>query len=392
MKSSRLSGFYRKSVEERIRELIDKGFLEEGAGDTLLSGGLTVEGADSLSENVIGTYRLPFSVAPNFVINGRDRLVAMSIEEPSVVAAAANAARLVRESRGFRAEIESHLMAAQVELRNVKDIDAAIGRLDQARDGIIKECRAGTDIEQFGGCVKDMDIRTVDFGDDERRIVVHILVDCADAMGANTLNTIAEKSSGLIASTAGGEAGLRILTNLADRRLARAACSIPAGVLGTYKGAGGMSGEDVRDLVIQAWRLADRDPYRAATHNKGIMNGIDAVAVASGNDWRAIEAGAHAFAASTGRYRSLSRWRKGAGGELEGELRMPMAIGTVGGMTKYHGCAALSLKIMEIESVKDLEMIMASAGLASNLAAMLALATEGIQRGHMRLHERHQEQ
>jgi hydroxymethylglutaryl-CoA reductase len=239
--------------------------------------------------------------------------------------------------------------------------------------------------------VRDLEIRIVDMGGKEKRLVVHILVDCADAMGANTLNTIAEKAAPLIAGIAGGEPGLRILTNLADRRIVRARCRLSPEVLATYKGAQGAraSGEQVRDAVIDAYLLADHDPYRAATHNKGMMNGIDAVLVATGNDWRAVEAGAHAFAAATGRYRSLSRWTRGTDGALEGEVRVPMAVGIVGGMTKFHPCAALSLRIMEVSDAKDLEMIVACVGLASNLGAMLALATEGIQRGHMRLHARH---
>jgi hydroxymethylglutaryl-CoA reductase len=392
MKNSRLSGFYRKPVEERVKVLTDAGLVEEGRAQLLSRGGLTVEEADRLTENVIGLYALPLSVAPNFVINGEDRLVAMSIEEPSVVAAAANAARLVRQCGGFRAEIESHLMAAQVEVRGVGDVEQAAGNVADSRSGILELCRAHScEIESFGGGVRDLEIRIVDMGGKEKRLVVHILVDCADAMGANTLNTIAEKAAPLIAGIAGGEPGLRILTNLADRRIVRARCRLSPEVLATYKGAQGAraSGEQVRDAVIDAYLLADHDPYRAATHNKGMMNGIDAVLVATGNDWRAVEAGAHAFAAATGRYRSLSRWTRGTDGALEGEVRVPMAVGIVGGMTKFHPCAALSLRIMEVSDAKDLEMIVACVGLASNLGAMLALATEGIQRGHMRLHARH---
>jgi len=395
MKNSRLSGFYKKPVAERIRALADAGVLEEGKSGFLDRGGLTVEEADRLTENVIGLYALPLSIAPNFVINGEDRLVAMSIEEPSVVAAASNAARLVRECGGFRAEIESHLMAAQVEIRGVSDAVQAARKVADSRSGILELCRTHScEIEDFGGGVRDLEARIVDMGGKEKRLVVHILVDCADAMGANTLNTIAEKAAPMIGGIVGGEPGLRILTNLADRRLVRAMCRLTPEVLASYKGIRGSdmaSGEEVRDAMIEVCRLAENDPYRAATHNKGIMNGIDAVLVATGNDWRAVEAGAHAFAAASGRYRSLSRWTHGADGALEGELRIPMAVGIVGGMTKFHSCAALSLRIMEVSDVKDLEMIIASVGLASNLAAMLALATEGIQRGHMRLHARHEE-
>ena len=390
MKNSRLSGFHRKRLEERIEELKRLGVLDSDGAASLRTGGLALDRADTLSENVIGLHALPFSIATNFVVNGVDRLVAMSIEEPSVVAAASNAARLVREDGGFKAQVESHLMTAQVELRGVRDPKAASARLTGARERILELCRAhACDIESFGGGVRDLETRIIDLDGGEQRLVLHILVDCADAMGANTLNTIAEKASALIAEIAGGEPGLRILSNLADRRTVRASCRVLPGVLETYRGAGGgLPGDEIRDLVIEAWRFADSDPYRAATHNKGIMNGIDAVAVATGNDWRAVEAGAHAFASMTGRYRSLSRWSKGADGALEGELVLPMAVGTVGGMTRYHGCAALALRLMEVGGARDLEMTMACAGLATNLAAILALATEGIQRGHMRLHGR----
>ncbi len=395
MKNSRLSGFYKKPVAERIRILEAAGVLDADGSGFLDRGGLSVEEADRLSENVIGLYALPLSVAPNFVINGEDRLVAMSIEEPSVVAAASNAARLVRECGGFHAEIESHLMTTQVEVRGVGDCEEAARKVAGARSAVLERCRTHScEIEDFGGGVRDMETRIVDMGGKEQRLVVHIHVDCADAMGANTLNTIAENVAPMIAGIAGGQPGLRILTNLADHRLVRARCRLTPAVLASYKGIKGSdmeSGEEVRDAMIEAYRLADSDPYRAATHNKGIMNGIDAVLMATGNDWRAVEAGAHAFAARTGRYRSLTRWEHGTDGALEGEIRVPMAVGIVGGMTKFHSCAALSLRIMEVSDAKDLEMIIASTGLASNLAAMLALATEGIQRGHMRLHGRHAE-
>ncbi len=391
-----MSGFYRLNVEERIRALDGSGFLPLPEGvKTLMNGALNLYDADRLVENVIGIYSLPLAVAPNFVINGQDRLVVMCIEEPSVVAAAANAARLVRESGGFKADVGSHLMTAQVELRGIADLRAAASRLEERKEDIVRECRHHSgDIESFGGGVKSVATRIVPSGEDGGRLVVHIFVDCADAMGANTLNTIAEKTSPFIAEIAGGTVGLRILTNLADRRITRASCRVAPETLALYRGAREKSiasGEEVRDLVIEAFRFADCDPYRAATHNKGIMNGVDAVVVATGNDWRAVEAGAHAMASMTGRYRPLSHWWKSEDGALAGEIRLPVPVGITGGMTRYHRTADLALKIMEVSNVKDLEMIVACTGLASNLAAMLALATEGIQRGHMRLHQRHLE-
>jgi len=393
MKSSRLSGFYRQSVHDRLRQLEQEEFIIQNDFEILKNGGLSLESADKLIENVIGLFNLPLAIATNFTINGKDRLVAMCIEEPSVVAAASNAARLVRESGGFKAEIESHLMTSQVELRRIKNTEQAIEDLEKNKEEIIAECRRNScNIEDFGGGVKEIEIREINLVDGEKRLVVHIHVDCADAMGANTINTIAEKVAPLLESITGGEAGLRILTNLSDRRIVTASCRVNTSVLASYRGAKEVSiesGEIVRDLVIEAFKFADSDPYRAVTHNKGIMNGIDAVLIATGNDWRAVEAGAHAMACISGKYRSLTKWVKGDDGSLEGYIRLPMAVGIVGGMTKFHKCAELALKIMEISSAKDLEMVIACTGLASNLAALLALSTEGIQRGHMRLHQRH---
>jgi hydroxymethylglutaryl-CoA reductase len=386
-RSSRLPGFYSKSIDERRDDLTTGGFL--GAKDHLVleSGGISTADADRFSENVLGLLSLPFSVAPNFVVNGRDVLVPMSIEEPSVVAAAANAARLVREGGGFTAEADPPLMIAQVEVRGLEDADSAAGSVEEARGEIIEAATAGSpDIVKFGGGVRDVEVRRVTLHTGERILVVHLVVDCADAMGANTVNSMAEAASGLIASRAGGRAGLRILSNLADRRLARASCTVPLEAFQSYRPARESDPAEVRDGIIAAWELADADPYRAATHNKGVMNGVDALAAATGNDWRALEAGAHAFAARTGRYRSLTTWSRAASGGLVGEIELPAACGTVGGMTTYHPVAKLALGIAGIGKAADLARLLASVGLAQNLAALLALSTEGIQRGHMRLH------
>ncbi len=386
-RSSRLSGFYKKSVGERRGQLRSEEFIAAKDDLVLESGGISSADADRFSENVLGVLSLPFSVAPNFMVNGRDVLVPMSIEEPSVVAAAANAARLVRSSGGFTAEADASLMAAQVELRGIEDPAAAAQAVEGARDAILEAAAAGSpDIARHGGGVRDLEVRHVTLASGEHILVVHIIVDCVDAMGANTVNSMAEAASGLIASTAGGRAGLRILTNLADRRLARARCTVSLEALGSYRGAGDADPARVRDGIVAAWELADADPYRAATHNKGIMNGVDALAVATGNDWRALEAGAHAYAARSGRYRSLSTWSRAGDGSLAGEIEMPAAVGIVGGMTSYHPVARLALGIASIEKAADLARLIASVGLAQNLAALLALSTEGIQRGHMRLH------
>ena len=388
-RSSRLSGFFKKSVEERRARLRAEGFLSPKDGLSLESGGISSADADRFSENVLGVLSLPFSVAPNFLVNGRDVLVPMSIEEPSVVAAAANAARLVRQSGGFSAEADPALMAAQVEVRGLDDVAAAGAAVRDARRAILDAAAAGSpDIEKFGGGVRDLEVRDVALRSGERILVVHVIVDCADAMGANTVNSMAEAASDLIARTAGGRAGLRILTNLADRRLARARCTVSLEALGSYRGAGGADPALVRDGIVAAWELADADPYRAATHNKGVMNGIDALAVATGNDWRALEAGAHAYAARSGRYGSLTRWSRVEDGSLAGEIELPAAVGIVGGMTTYHPVARLALEIASIEKAADLARLLASVGLAQNLAALLALSTEGIQRGHMRLHSK----
>jgi len=387
--SSRLPGFHRQDIAGRRASLAGQGLLGPGDAEALGSGGISALDADRLSENVIGILSMPLSIATNFVVNGRDVLVPMSIEEPSVVAAASNAARLVREAGGFEADADPPLTAAQVEVRGSPDARAGIEAILRARGEIMAAAaKAAPEIEAFGGGVRDLEAREVVLGTGERVIVVHIIVDCADAMGANTVNTMAEASSDLVARIASGRPGLRILTNLADRRLARARCRVTLGALASYRGAAGTEPPAVRDAVIAAWELADADPYRAATHNKGIMNGVDALALATGNDWRALEAGAHAFAARSGRYRSLSIWGRAPDGSLSGSLEIPAAVGIVGGMTARHPVARLAIRLARIEKARDLSMLVAAVGLAQNLAALLALSTEGIQRGHMRLHAR----
>ncbi len=386
---SRLSGFHRLSVAGRRSALVDQGALDPMDTHLLDTGGLDPEAADLMGENVLGVLAFPISVATNFTINSRDVIVPMAIEEPSVVAAASNAARLARPAGGFTAQADPAIMAGQVELRGLADPDRAAAALFASADLIMDAARTGApDIEVHGGGIRGIDVRHVTLRTTERILVVHLLVDCMDAMGANTVNSMAEAAAPVISRISGGLSGLRILTNLADRRLARASCRVTLAALETYRGAAGADPASVRDGVVAAWELAEADPYRAATHNKGVMNGIDAVALATGNDFRALEAGAHAWASRQGRYTSLTTWAADGAGDLVGTVEMPAAVGILGGMTRYHPLCARALGMMGVTRASDLAGIMLSVGLATNLAALLALTTEGIQQGHMRLQGR----
>jgi len=387
--SSRIPGFYRLSVDQRRALVADKTDTDLGPLD---DGGLDLTTADHMVENVVGRYALPFAVALNFRVNARDVLVPMVIEEPSVVAAASNAARMVRLGGGFHAEADPPLMTAQVQLVQVQDPEAAATRINAAREAILTEARSATPrLCARGGGARDLSVRVLapPGGPDGGMLVVHIDVDCRDAMGANMVNSVAEALADQLATLAGSpgsraRAGLRILTNLSDRRCVRVAARLPASACGLE---GGADGAEVAAGIVAASRFAELDPYRAATHNKGIMNGADAVLLASGNDWRGVEAGAHAYAARTGRYAPLATWRAD-GDQLVGELTMPMAVGTVGGALRAHAGARLALALMRVGSAEELACVVGAAGLASNLAALRALATEGIQRGHMSLHAR----
>ena len=348
-------------------------------------GALSVARADGMVENVIGTFELPFGVAGNFQVNGRDVLVPMVVEEPSVIAAASFMAKLAREGGGFQTSSSGPIMRAQVQVLGATDPHGARHAL-LGRKAEILEVANGRDkvlIGLGGGC-RDIEVHV--FGDTPRgaMVVMHLIVDVRDAMGANTVNTMAEAVSPLVASITGGTVRLRILSNLADLRLARARVRLTPEVLTTQERAGA----DIVEGVLDAYTFAAIDPYRAATHNKGIMNGIDPVIVATGNDWRAIEAGAHTWAARGGRYTSLTHWEKDTSGALVGTIEMPMAVGLVGGATKAHPLAQLSLKIMAVRSAQELAEVAVAVGLAQNLGALRALATEGIQRGHMTLHAR----
>ena len=361
-------------------------------------GGLDSKAADKVVENVLGIYGMPFGVALNVRVNGIDRLVPMVVEEPSVIAAASNAARMVRQSGGFHAEVAESLMIGQVQITEVEHPSEGVARLEAAAPRLLElATKAVPNLVARGGGPRAIDVR--DLG--QRCIVLHVLVDCRDAMGANLVNTIAEALGPITAEIAGGKLGLRILSNLCDRRRVHATCRVHAGELVSAPRASqsgsiapvsensavALDGHEIADAIVAASRFAELDPYRAATHNKGIMNGIDAVVLATGNDFRAVEAGAHSYAARSGRYSPLAVWRRD-GEDLVGELELPLALGTVGGTLRVHPTARLALQLLNVSSADDLAMIAASVGLASNLSALRALATEGIQRGHMSLHAR----
>ena len=384
--TSRLPGFYDLDTKQRMHNVAERAELPVEQQAALLgAAGLTPELADQMIENVVGVFALPLGVAANFVVNGRDVLVPMAIEEPSVVAGASFMAKLARAGGGFRAECSPPEMIGQLQILDVEDVEAAKAALLEQRARVLAAVE-GIDpvISELGGGARDFEVRVIERSPIGPFLVAHLIYDTRDAMGANAINTATEALAPLLEQITGGRVHLRILSNLADRRLARAQVSIPTSELVF----GGYSGERVRDGVIEAWAFAATDPYRAATHNKGIMNGVDAVVIATGNDWRAIEAGAHAFAARSGRYSSLSRWRKDENGDLLGELEMPMAVGTVGGATRVHPGAQAALQLLGVGSAAELAEIIVSAGLAQNLAALRALSTEGIQHGHMGLHAR----
>jgi hydroxymethylglutaryl-CoA reductase len=385
MKSSRLSGFYDLGVKERATLVAEWAGLDEIERAVLMGAGLQTERADQMVENVVGTHALPLGIAPNFLVNGRDYLIPMAIEEPSVVAAASFMARIVRDAGGFRTCSTEPVMIAQMQVLDVPDPWAAKFDLLCQKERLLQLANQ-TDpvVVSLHGGARDVEMRVFPDTPLGPMLVIHLLYDTRDAMGANTVNTAAEALTPLVEEITGGRVHLRILSNLADRRLARAKCTIPPELLAFAD----YSGERVIQGIVEAYTFAAVDPYRAATHNKGIMNGIDAVALACGQDWRAIEAGAHVYAARDGRYTSLSTWTRDREGNLVGTLELPLAVGTVGGATRVHPGAQVALKILGVQTARELAEVMAAVGLAQNLGALRALSTEGIQRGHMALHAR----
>jgi len=384
--SSRISGFYNLELSSRLKEIAQHGLLTPEEIEALSgAAGLSVSQGDHMIENVVGLYSLPVGIGLNFMINGRDVLVPMVIEEPSVVAGASFMAKLARAGGGFRTSADAPEMIGQMQLLDTLDPKAAVAAIMAEKERLLA---AAAEIDPvlkgLGGGPRDLEARVITDSPIGAFAVLHLVYDVRDAMGANAINTACEHLAPMVEEITGGRVHLRILSNLADRRLARAECTIPLDQLAFH----GYSAEEVRDGIIEAWAFAAVDPYRAATHNKGIMNGVDAVVIATGNDWRAVEAGAHAYAVRDGRYTSLSTWGKDNDGNLKGSLEMPMAVGIVGGATKVHPTARAALKLIDIHSAAELAQVIVAVGLAQNLAAIRALATEGIQRGHMGLHAR----
>lgn len=387
MTQSRIAGFFRLGLAERRARLAeavgDSAVLPPDAVATWDSGGLSAVSADQIVENVLGIYSLPFGVALNAVVNGKDYLIPMVVEEPSVIAAASNACKMIRAGGGFTAKMDEALMIAQIELREVPDLDEAEAVLERSKEDFFSVARdALSGLVRRGGGPRGWELRRIGPG----HLVVHLLVDCQDAMGANLVNTAAEALGPKLAAMTRAKLGLRILSNLCDRRLVRVNVRVPDEAL-LSDASGALPAGDVLDAIEAASVFAERDPYRAATHNKGIMNGVDSVVIATGNDYRAVEAGAHAYAARSGTYRPLATWRRD-GSELIGEMALPLALGIVGGTLRVHPGARLGVALTQVQHADELALLAACAGLASNLAALRALATEGIQRGHMSLHAR----
>ena len=387
MTNSRIPGFYNLTLEERRAKLAEASHLTPTDLAPWTAGGISAESADHMIENVVGMHSLPLGIGLNFMVNGRDVLIPFAVEEPSVVAGASFMAKLARAGGGYTATTTEPQMIGQMQLINVVNMNEARLKIYEHKAELLAIADAIDPVlKKFGGGARDLEVRTIEESAIGPFLVLHLIYDVRDAMGANAVNTACEKLAPQIEAITGGKVHLRILSNLADRRIARARCTVPVSELTV--GFESFKGETVRDGIIAAYAFAASDPYRAATHNKGIMNGVDSVVIATGNDWRAIEAGAHAYAARNGRYTSLSTWGKDKDGNLVGTLEMPMAVGIVGGATKVHPAAQAAVKLMGIKTANELAEIIVSVGLAQNMAALRALATEGIQRGHMSLHAR----
>lgn len=389
MKTSRIPGFYKMKVEERRKLIAQIHELSHDENNALFNDQpLLVDTADKMIENVVGTYQLPLGLGLNFLINDKEYTVPMAVEEPSVVASASYIAKVVREAGGFTTEATDRVMIGQIQVVGCHDIHAAKAAILEEKAALIKRANAAQpSIVARGGGAKDLDVRILNEASDsayQQMLVLHIYVDTCDAMGANIINTMVESLAPSVEVLTKGKVYLRILSNLADRCLARAKCVIPPKLLGSD----GFSGEEVRDGVVLAYEFAASDPYRAVTHNKGIMNGIDPVVIATGNDWRAVEAGAHAYAARYGQYGSMTTWSVDESGNLVGELELPMSLGIVGGATRVHPMSKLALQILDVDSASELSEVIVAVGLAQNLGALKALVTDGIQKGHMALHSR----
>lgn len=378
MTEQRFSGFYKLSRNERILRLSEfAGLSKEEAALFSADGALEFETANRMVENALGTFPLPFGLAVNFVINGQEKAIPMALEEPSVIAAASNGAKLALPT-GFTASSTEPVMIGQIQIVKIPDMAKAVKAVADNKAALLEKANAqDAPLVKYGGGIRDLQCREIDTVRG-KMLIVHILVDCRDAMGANAVNTMCEALAPELEKLTGGRKRLRILTNLAVNRVSKASCVWKKEVVG----------EEAIEGILDAYAFAAADPYRAATHNKGIMNGIDSVVIATGNDWRAIEAGAHAYASITGKYLPLTRYSKTKDGDLLGEIELPMAVGLVGGATKTHPVAKAAVKILQVKSASELAQILACVGLAQNFAALRALSTEGIQRGHMELHAR----
>ncbi|QDG52615.1 hydroxymethylglutaryl-CoA reductase, degradative [Persicimonas caeni] len=384
--SSRISGFYRMSMDERLECLLDHGIIDEEDASILRErdGGLDRETANKMVENCVGVFELPLGLGLNFTINGNDYVVPMAVEEPSVIAAVSHCAKIVRQSGGFESECKSNVMIGQVQVVGCTDFEAAQEAILAHRSELVELANSfEPNMVARGGGAKDIEVRILDGGDYRKMLVVHLLIDAVDAMGANLINTMAEGIAPRVEELTGGKVFLRILSNLADKRLVRSRCKIPFGEL-AWKG---YSGREVAEGIAYASQFAETDPYRATTHNKGIMNGISSVCIATGNDWRAVEAGCHAYCCRDGQYRPMAVWYI-EDECLVGELEVPMQVGTVGGPIRLHPTVQLAHRVLRVETASELAEVMGAVGLAQNLGALKALATEGIQRGHMSLHAR----
>ncbi|EAF3404965.1 hydroxymethylglutaryl-CoA reductase, degradative [Listeria monocytogenes] len=375
--------FYKKTVEERRAILAEYADLNEEEQAFLAStGALSFDKANHMIENTIGIYSLPLGLGMNMLLNDKHYVVPMVMEEPSVVAAQSAGAKLIGQNGGITGSATKRKMIGQIELISVSDIQAAKENIIANEEQLIAIAnQAHPSLQKRGGGAVEIQVRTAQTANDETLLIVHLLVDTQEAMGANMVNTMVETLAPELEMLTNGTANMRILSNLVDEATATAVCRINPESLATKT----QSGEWVRDRIIAAYEFADADIYRAATHNKGIMNGIDAVIMAFGNDWRAVEAASHAYAARTGSYKPMSKWSKDAEGYLVGELTLPMPVAFVGGSIGIHPIATLSKKIARVESAKELAMLVCAVGLTQNLAALKALVTEGIQRGHMSL-------
>ena len=384
--SSRLPGFYQRALAERAALVSQWAGLDPAEQSALIGvSGLNANLADKMIENVVGIYGLPMGVATNFLINDHEYLIPMVVEEPSVVAAASNAARLIREGGGFRTSSTEPLMVGQIQVLDVPHLYEAAERIMAERANLLAQIHDPTlSIIKLGGGPRDIEVRIFEQTSVGAMLIVHLVYDVRDAMGANVVNTACEQLAPIIESLTGGRVNLKILSNFSDKRLAAATCLVPSDALATATA----NGAEVVQAIVEAAVFAEVDPYRAVTHNKGVMNGIDAVLIATGNDWRAVEAGAHAYTILNGHYSSMTRWWADDDGNLRGRLTLPMAVGTVGGATRVHPTAKIAMKILGVTTARELAEVIVAVGLAQNLAAIRALATEGIQIGHMGLHAR----